>query len=91
MKKKKILQTILSSNCRNEMKKYVMIDGQNFFDQPVRHKLITYNPIQKITTGQRDDYTTGCLLYYNYFKNYCKMIAIDLSKQESLDADPKAI
>ena len=43
-----------------------MIDGQNFFDQPVRNDLITYN-IRKIATGQGDDYTTGCFLNYNYF------------------------
>ena len=65
-----------------EIKNYnVIIDGQNFFDQLVRHNLITYDSIRKIPTGQRDDYTTGCLLDYNYFKNYYKMIAIDLSKQ----------
>ena len=46
---------------------------------------------QKIATGQRDDYKTGCLLDYNYFKNHYKMTAIDLSKQQALDADPKAI
>ena len=45
----------------------------------------------KIATGQGDDYTTGCLLDYSYFKNHCKMIAIDLSKQQALDADPRAI
>ena len=50
-----------------------------------------YDSIRKIATGQGDDYKTGCLLDYNYFKNYCKMIAIDLSKQQALDADPKAI
>ena len=44
-----------------------------------------------ITAGQGDDYTTGCLLDYPYFKNYYKMIAIDLSKQQVLDANPKAI
>ena len=53
--------------------------------------LITYDTIQKIATGHGDDYTTGCLLDYNYFNNYYKMIAIDLSKQQALDADPKAI
>ena len=40
---------------------------------------------------QGDDYATGCLLDYNYFENYYKMIAIDLSKQQVLDGDPKAI
>ena len=60
------------------------------FNQPARNDLITYN-IQTNATGQGDDSTTGCLLGYNYFKTYYKMIAIDLSKQQALDADPKAI
>ena len=47
--------------------------------------------IRKITTGQGDDYATGCLLDHNYFKKHYKMIAIDLSKPRALDADPKAI
>ena len=51
----------------------------------------TYDNIQKIATGQGDDYTTGCLLDYNYFNKDYKMIAIDLSKQKSLDVDPKAM
>ena len=68
-----------------------MIDEPYFFDQPIRKNLITYDNIRKIVTGQGDDYTTGCLLEYNYFKNYYKMITIDLSKQQALDADPKAI
>ena len=46
---------------------------------------------EKNATGQADDYTTGCLLDYNYFNNYYKMIGIDLTKQEALDADTKAI
>ena len=68
-----------------------MIDGKNFFDQPVKNDKVTYENIRKITTRQGDDYTTGCLLDYTYFKKYYKMIAIDLSKQQVLDADPKAI
>ena len=51
----------------------------------------TYENIRKITISQGDDYTTGCLLDYTYFKKYYKMIGIDLSKQQALDADPKAI
>ena len=51
----------------------------------------TYENIRKITIGQGDDYTTGCLLVCTYFKKYYKMIALDLSKQQALDADPKAI
>ena len=68
-----------------------MIDGQKFFDQPLRNNLITYDNIQKIVTGQGDDCTTDCLLDYNYFKNYYKMVAIDLSKQQALDTNSKAI
>ena len=64
-----------------------MIDRRCLFDQPVKISVRTYNNIQKIATGQGDDYTNGCLLDYNYFDNYCKMIAIDLSKQQALDAD----
>ena len=69
----------------------VMIDGKNFFDQPIKSYIKKYENIRKITTGQGDDYTTGCLLDYNYFKKNYKMIAIDLSKQQALHADPKAI
>ena len=68
-----------------------MIDEKNFFDQPVRNDKVTYENIRKIAIGQGDDYTTGCLLDYTYFKKYYKMIAIDLSKQQALDADPRAI
>ena len=68
-----------------------MIDGKNFFDQPINSMAKTYENIRKITIGQGDDYTTGCLLDYSYFKNHYKMIAIDLSKQQALDADPRAI
>ena len=68
-----------------------MIDGKNVFDQPVKNNKVTYENIINIATGKGDDCTTGYLLDYIYFKNYCKMIAVDLSKQQALDADPKAI
>ena len=68
-----------------------MIDGQNFFDQPVENSLRTYDNIRKIAIGQGDDYSVCCLLDYNYFKDYYKIIAKDLSKQQALDAAPKAI
>ena len=64
---------------------------KNFFDQPINNLIKTYENIRNITIGQGHDYTTGCLLDYSYFKKYYKMIAIDLSKQQALDADPKAI
>ena len=68
-----------------------MTDGRNFFDQPINGMSKTYENIRKIATGKGDDYTTGCLLDYPYFKENYKMIAIDLSRQNELDADPRAI
>ena len=68
-----------------------MTDGRNFFDQPINSLNKTYENIRKITIGQGDDYTTGCLLDYSYFKENYKLIVIDLSKQQALDADPRAI
>ena len=50
-----------------------MINGENVFDQPIKNK-VTYENIRKIATGQEDDYTTGCLLDYSYFKDNYKMI-----------------
>ena len=75
-----------------EIKNYnVMINGKNFFDQPINNGKITYEYIRKIAPGQGHDYTTGCLLDYSYFKENYKMIEIDSSKLQALDADPKAI
>ena len=75
-----------------EIKDYnIMINGENFFDQPIKNKKVTYENIRKIATGQGDDYTTGCLLDYSYFADTYKMIAVDLSKQQALDANPRAI
>ena len=68
-----------------------MIDGKNFFDQRINSNLKTYDNIRKISAGKRDNYTTDCLSDYIYFKNYYKMIGVDLSKQQALDADRKAI
>ena len=67
-----------------------MIDVKNFFDQPINNMIKTYENIRKINIGLGDDYTTGCLLDYTYSKKYI-IIAIDLSKQQALDADPEAI
>ena len=69
----------------------VITDGRNFFDQPIKNDLKTYDNTRKIATGLYDDYVTGCLIDYPYFKKYYKLIAIDLSKQQKLDADPKTI
>ena len=62
-----------------------MING----DQPVKNNKVTYENIRKIATGQGDDYTTGYLLDYPYFTDRYKMIAVDLSKQQALHADPR--
>ena len=75
-----------------DIKNYnIVINGENFFDQPIKSKKITYNNIGKIDTGYGDDYTTDCLLDYPYFIETYKIIAVDLSKQKALDFDPKAI
>ena len=74
-----------------EIKDYnIMINGENFFDQPIKNNKVTYEN-RKIASGQGDDYTTGCLLDYSYFVDTYKMTAVDLSKQQALDADPRAI
>ena len=69
----------------------VLIDGRNFSDQPINDQIKKYDEIRKIATGKGDNYTTGCLLDYQYFKDYYQLIAVDLSKQKELDADPRAI
>ena len=66
----------------------IEIDGRNFYDQPI-NDLIKH--VRKVSTGQRDDYTTGCFLDFAYFKNNYRLIAADLSKQKVLDADSRAI
>ena len=47
--------------------------------------------MRKVSTGQSDDYTTGCLLDFAYLKKKNKLIAADLSKQKALYADSSAI
>ena len=64
----------------------VLIDGRNFNDLVKQ-----YDEIRKTATGQEDDYTTVCLLDYQYFKDHYNLIAVDLSKQKELDADSRAI
>ena len=58
----------------------VLIDGRNFYDQPINDLVKQYGEIRKTATGQGDDYTTGCLLDYQYFKDHYQLIAVDLSK-----------
>ena len=73
-----------------------MIDGKNDFDKPINNDdddddFQTYENIREIAAGKGEGYTTGYLLDYPYFKENYKMIAIDLSKQQALDADPRVI
>ena len=68
-----------------------MIVGKNLFDQQVKNNIKTYNSILKNMAVQGEDYTTGCLLFYRYFNEHYKTIAIDLSKQQALDADLEAV
>ena len=68
-----------------------MIECKNVFNQPINSMTKTYENIRKTATGQGGDYTTGCLLDYPCFKNHYKMIAIELSKQQALDGDPRPI
>ena len=68
-----------------------MIDGKTFFHQTVKNNIRKYDNIRNISTGAGDEYATSCLLGYIYFKEHYKMIAIDLSKQQELDCDPKAM
>ena len=59
------------------IKNYVIIDGKNFHDQPIDSDIKRYEEIRKLATRQSEDYTTGCLLDYKYFKNHYRLIAAD--------------
>ena len=87
---------------RNSHKKYflsrvnitnsnVLIDRRNFYDQPINDLVKQYDEIKKTATGQGDDYTTGCLLDYQFFKDHYNLIAVDFSIQKELGADSRAI
>ena len=68
-----------------------MIDGINFYDRPVNDLIKKYDEVRKISNGKGDDYTTWCLLDYEYFKDNYRLIAVDLNKQKAVDADPRPI
>ena len=69
----------------------IEIDGRNFYDQPINDLIKQCNKIRKISTGQSDDYTTGCLLDFAYFEKNYRLIAMDLSKRKALDAGSRAV
>ena len=77
---------------RGEIKNYKgLINGGNFYDQSINDIIKQYKEVRKVSIGYGDDYTTGCLLDYAYFKDNYRLIAVDLSKQKALDADPRTI
>ena len=77
---------------RIDLKKYnVIIDGRNFYDNPIESDIEKYRELKKVMIGKGEDYTTGSLLDYDYFNKHYKLVAVDLSKQKELDADPRAI
>ena len=77
---------------RNDLNKYnVIIDGRNFYDNPIESDIEKYRELKKVMIGKGEDYTTGSLLDYDYFLKHYKLVAVDLSKQKKLDADPRAI
>ena len=69
----------------------IEIDGRNFYDQPINDFIKQFDEVRKVSTGEGDDYTIGCLLDFVNFKKIYRLIAADLSKQKALDADSKAI
>ena len=75
---------------RIDLEKYVIIDGRNFYDNPVESDIEKYRELKKVMIGKGEDYTTGSLLDFNYFDKH-KLVTADLSKQKELDADPRAI
>ena len=68
---------------RGEIKNYnVLIDGRNFYDQPINDLIKQYDEVRKVSTGHGNDYATASLLGYAYFKDNYKLIAVDLSKKK---------
>ena len=77
---------------RLKIKNYnIEIDGRNFYDQSINDLIKQYDEVRKISTGQGDDYTTGCLLDFVHFEKNYRLTPVYLSKKKALDADPKAI
>ena len=68
-----------------------MIVGRNFYDQRINDWIKQYDEVWKVSSRQGDGYIKECLLDYAYFKDSCRLILVDLSKQKALDTDPRAI
>ena len=77
---------------RIKIKDYnVLIDERNFYGQTINDSIIRYTELLKLTTGRSEEYTTGCLIDYDYYIKDCNIAAMDLSHQAVLNSDPKAI
>ena len=77
---------------RTDLNKYnAIIDGRNFYDNPTESDVEKYRELKKVMIGKGKDYTKRSLLDHGYFKKHYKLVAVDLSKQKELDADPRAI
>ena len=91
-----------SQPTRNEQRKYylpridlekynVIIDGRDFYDDPIESDIEKYRKLIKVMIGKGEDYTAGSLMDFNYFDKHYKLVAVDLSKQKELDTNPRAI
>ena len=91
---------LVYKNCANNVKRFDAgksclpkgtIKNKNVYDQAIKSDPKRYEETRKVTTGQGEDYTTECLLVYEYIKNHYRLLAVDLGRQKELNADPKAI
>ena len=64
------------------------MEEQDFYDNPTESYVERYRELKKVMIGKGEDYTTGSLLDCYYFRKNYKLVAVDLSKQKELDADP---
>ena len=69
----------------------VLIYGRNFYDQNVNSCIVRYNELLNMTTGRSEDYSTGCLLDYDYYIKDFNIVGIEYSHQAVLDSDTKLI
>ena len=68
-----------------------MIDGRNHYDQSINDSVTRYTELLKFTTGRSEDFSTGCLLDYDWYLKYFNIAAVELSHQSVLNSDPEII
>ena len=76
---------------RIDLEKYVIIDGRNFYDNPIESDIKKYRELTKVMIGKGEDFATRYLFDFNCFNKHYKLVAVDLSKQKELHADPRSI